>query len=57
MHQVQEIRKQLIRETCERDEDLSNWKLNVEELNSAGLFDFLVDDDHGIIYCYLPKVI
>ena len=49
-----EQRKQLLRETCDSDEEAFHK-------DKRGLEDelrrFIVDDYHGIIYCYIPKVI
>ncbi|KAG7509010.1 carbohydrate sulfotransferase 12-like [Solea senegalensis] len=51
MHQRQEARKQLINQTC------SSYNVTVlEEMSPGKLSNFIVDDAHGLIYCYIPKV-
>ncbi|XP_074518476.1 carbohydrate sulfotransferase 12-like [Halichoeres trimaculatus] len=55
IYQAQEVRKQLLRETCERHKGAFS-KHSVEDLSDAELGSLLVDDKHGVIYCYIPKV-
>ncbi|XP_008315511.1 carbohydrate sulfotransferase 12-like [Cynoglossus semilaevis] len=51
MLQVQEERKQVMRDFCENEK-----KLHLEYLRSSMLQNFIVDDAHGLIYCSIPKV-
>ncbi|KAM6960331.1 carbohydrate sulfotransferase 12-like [Tautogolabrus adspersus] len=56
-YQMQELRKQLLREMCDGDEaKFSEGKHSFEDLRDAELKNLVVDDNHGIIYCYIPKV-
>ncbi|XP_034555796.1 carbohydrate sulfotransferase 12-like [Notolabrus celidotus] len=57
IYQKQEVRKQLLRDTCDRDkaafpEEKQGW----EDLSDRELNNLLVDDDNGFIFCYIPKV-
>uniref|UniRef100_A0A8D3DIM7 Carbohydrate sulfotransferase n=1 Tax=Scophthalmus maximus TaxID=52904 RepID=A0A8D3DIM7_SCOMX len=57
MHQVQEKRKQQLNEICSDDKEaLSEGKRSVDDMSDKELENLLVDDTHGIIYCYIPKV-
>uniref|UniRef100_A0A8D3DIN1 Carbohydrate sulfotransferase n=1 Tax=Scophthalmus maximus TaxID=52904 RepID=A0A8D3DIN1_SCOMX len=57
MHQVQEQRKQQLNEICSDDKEaLSEGKRSVDDMSDKELENLLVDDTHGIIYCYIPKV-
>ncbi|XP_044198512.1 carbohydrate sulfotransferase 12-like [Thunnus albacares] len=57
MHQLQELRKQLLREMCDGDKEaFSEGKHSLDDLTDEELKNFIVDDNHGIIYCYIPKV-
>lgn len=53
MHQLQELKKQLLREMCDGDKE---GKHSLDDLSDKELKNFIVDDKHGIIYCYIPKV-
>uniref|UniRef100_A0A3B3BR82 Carbohydrate sulfotransferase n=1 Tax=Oryzias melastigma TaxID=30732 RepID=A0A3B3BR82_ORYME len=46
----QRLRQDLLRRNC------AAVNLSLEDLNSTYLNNFIVDDKHGIIYCYIPKV-
>ncbi|KAI3376534.1 hypothetical protein L3Q82_016994 [Scortum barcoo] len=51
------MRKQLLREMCDGDrEAFSEGKHSSEDLSEEELKNLIVDDNHGIIYCYIPKV-
>uniref|UniRef100_A0A3Q3F570 Carbohydrate sulfotransferase n=1 Tax=Kryptolebias marmoratus TaxID=37003 RepID=A0A3Q3F570_KRYMA len=53
---LQDLRKQLVQEQC-REHKKANLKGNtLEDLSQSKLKNFIVDDKHGIIYCYIPKV-
>ncbi|XP_034532923.1 carbohydrate sulfotransferase 12-like [Notolabrus celidotus] len=57
IYQKQEVRKQRLRDICERDkaafpEEKQGW----EDLSDSELRHLLVDDNHGIIFCFIPKV-
>ncbi|XP_029311105.1 carbohydrate sulfotransferase 12-like isoform X2 [Cottoperca gobio] len=54
IHQLQELRKQLLRETCDGDKEA--FKHSLEDTSDKELENLIVDDKHGIIYCYIPKV-
>uniref|UniRef100_A0A8D3E6K1 Carbohydrate sulfotransferase n=2 Tax=Scophthalmus maximus TaxID=52904 RepID=A0A8D3E6K1_SCOMX len=57
MHQVQEQRKQHVKETCcDYKVELSDGKRSIDDINDRDLENLLVDDTHGIIYCFIPKV-
>ncbi|CAB1424578.1 unnamed protein product [Pleuronectes platessa] len=57
MHNLQEGRKQLLKEICENDKEaISKGKRSLEDLSDSELENLVVDDKHGIIYCYIPKV-
>ncbi len=51
---MQETRKQLLREMCDED---SVEKQSLEKFSNSDFKNLVVDDNHGIIYCYIPKVI
>uniref|UniRef100_A0A3Q2ZXM8 Carbohydrate sulfotransferase n=1 Tax=Kryptolebias marmoratus TaxID=37003 RepID=A0A3Q2ZXM8_KRYMA len=56
LYQLQDLRKQLVQEQC-REHKKANLKGNtLEDLSQSKLKNFIVDDKHGIIYCYIPKV-
>ncbi|KAI3376542.1 hypothetical protein L3Q82_016992 [Scortum barcoo] len=48
--QEQKVRIKVLRETCGR----GNYSF--EDINQEHLRHLIVDDKHGIIYCFLPKV-
>ncbi|KAM9335590.1 carbohydrate sulfotransferase 12-like [Symphorus nematophorus] len=53
----QELRLQLLREMCDVDkETFSEGKHSLEDMTDKELNNLIVDDNHGIIYCYIPKV-
>ncbi|KAK5893698.1 hypothetical protein CgunFtcFv8_006546 [Champsocephalus gunnari] len=54
IHETQELRKQLLRETCAGDKE--TFKHRLEDVRDKELANLIVDDKHGIIYCYIPKV-
>ncbi|XP_037335452.2 carbohydrate sulfotransferase 12-like [Pungitius pungitius] len=51
----QELRKQLLRNMCDQEE-FSKGKHSLEDISDKQLEHLIVDDKHGIIYCYVPKV-
>ncbi|XP_060951819.1 carbohydrate sulfotransferase 12-like [Limanda limanda] len=54
---LQEGRKQLLKENCENDKKaISKGKRSLEDMSDSELKNLVVDDEHGIIYCYIPKV-
>lgn len=58
MQQLQELRKHLVKEICDDDgEALSEGKHSFDDLSDDDLNNLIVDDKHGLIYCYIPKVI
>ncbi|XP_028998422.1 carbohydrate sulfotransferase 12-like isoform X2 [Betta splendens] len=57
MHRTQNLRKQLLIETCDGDrEAFSDGKHSLDDMSYKELDNFIVDDARGIIYCYIPKV-
>ncbi|XP_047449843.1 carbohydrate sulfotransferase 12-like [Mugil cephalus] len=50
---TQEQRKQTLRESCK---GFTGGKSSIKTLTNGDLKQFIVDDTHGIIYCYIPKV-
>ncbi|GAA6228240.1 carbohydrate sulfotransferase 12-like [Lates japonicus] len=57
MHQLQELRKQLLKEICASDKEaFSGGKHSLEDISAKDLKNLIVDDTHGVIYCYIPKV-
>ncbi|KAG8006249.1 Carbohydrate sulfotransferase 12 [Nibea albiflora] len=56
IHQRQELRKQSLREMCGDKEAFSEGKHGLDDLSNKELENLIVDDNHGIIYCYIPKV-
>ncbi len=54
MPQLQEMRKQQLREICGED---SAKMRSIEDMSNNEFNNLIVDDSHGIIYCYIPKVI
>ncbi|XP_059211309.1 carbohydrate sulfotransferase 12-like [Centropristis striata] len=55
--QLQELRKQLLRESCDADKKTSTeGKRSLEDISKQELANLVVDDKHCIIYCYIPKV-
>ncbi|XP_022614063.1 carbohydrate sulfotransferase 12-like isoform X6 [Seriola dumerili] len=56
MQQLQELRKQLTKEICDGDKEaFSEGKHSLEDLSDKELKHLIVDDTHGLIYCYIPK--
>ncbi|XP_035860767.1 carbohydrate sulfotransferase 12-like [Sander lucioperca] len=56
IHQQQELRKKLLRETCDGDRDaFTEGKHSLDDLSDKELENLIVDDKHCIIYCYIPK--
>ncbi|XP_011618709.2 carbohydrate sulfotransferase 12-like [Takifugu rubripes] len=49
-------RKALLRETCLKNKMYSEGKENWEDMPAHELDFLVVDDNHGIIYCFVPKV-
>lgn len=56
IHWLHEERQQLLREMCARDKGAKE-KYSLDNFNGKELRNLIVDDNHGIIYCYIPKVI
>ncbi|KAE8278980.1 Carbohydrate sulfotransferase 12 [Larimichthys crocea] len=56
IHQRQELRKQSLREMCAAEEAFSEGKRSLDDMSNGELRNLIVDDKHGIIYCYIPKV-
>ncbi|XP_070849912.1 carbohydrate sulfotransferase 12-like [Chaetodon trifascialis] len=55
--QVQNQRKQLLREACAHDKGAYAKGLHsLDRFTGKELGNLIVDDKHGIIYCYIPKV-
>ena len=55
---MQDLRKQLLKEMCDGDKEaFSNAKRSFEDISDNQLENLVVDENHGIIYCYIPKVI
>lgn len=51
------MRKQQLKEMCQSNKDvLSKRRRSLEEISDKELKNFIVDDKHGIIYCFIPKV-
>ncbi|XP_011485730.1 carbohydrate sulfotransferase 12-like [Oryzias latipes] len=46
----QDLRKDLLRKYC------AGVNQSLDDLKDTDLKNFIVDDKHGIIYCYIPKV-
>lgn len=58
IHQHQELRKQQLKEKCDVEkETFSQGKHSLQNMSGEDLKNLIVDDTHGIIYCYIPKVI
>uniref|UniRef100_A0A3B5KES9 Carbohydrate sulfotransferase n=1 Tax=Takifugu rubripes TaxID=31033 RepID=A0A3B5KES9_TAKRU len=53
---LHEPRKALLRETCLKNKMYSEGKENWEDMPVHELDFLVVDDNHGIIYCFVPKV-
>ncbi len=54
---TQETRKQRLREMCDSDKNTSTGrKHRLEDISSGDLKRLIVDDNHGIIFCVIPKV-
>ncbi|XP_028462111.1 carbohydrate sulfotransferase 12 isoform X2 [Perca flavescens] len=52
----QELRKKLLRETCDGDRDaFTEGKHSSDDLSVEELDNLIVDDKHCIIYCFIPK--
>ena len=57
IHNLQEVRKQRLKENCKYDKEaMSEGKHSFEDISDSELNNLIVDDKHGIIYCYIPKV-
>ncbi|XP_054457224.1 carbohydrate sulfotransferase 12-like [Anoplopoma fimbria] len=57
IHRMQELRKQLLRSQCDGDVgEFPEGKRSLEDMSDQELSNLIVDDKHGIIYCYIPKV-
>lgn len=57
IHQLQELRRQLIQEQCRGDpEAFLDGKNSLNDISNEEFSNFIVDDHHGIVYCYIPKV-
>ncbi|XP_028987516.1 carbohydrate sulfotransferase 12-like [Betta splendens] len=57
MHRTQNLRKQLLNETCDGEKEaFSDGKHSLDDMSFKELDNFIVDDARGIIYCYIPKV-
>lgn len=55
---MQDLRKQLLKEMCDGDKEaFSNGKHSLRDMSDDELKHFIVDENHGVIYCYVPKVI
>lgn len=58
IRQQQDLRKHLLREMCNGDKEaFSEGKYSLDDLTDEELKNLIVDDNNGIIYCYIPKVI
>ncbi|XP_037540089.1 carbohydrate sulfotransferase 12-like [Nematolebias whitei] len=57
LRQLQNFRKQLQQEQCRRYKQ-ENFKgpRSWEDLSPSAFKNFIVDEKHGVIYCYIPKV-
>ncbi|XP_042368669.1 carbohydrate sulfotransferase 12-like [Plectropomus leopardus] len=53
IHQLQELRKQQLREKCNA---FTEGRHSFENMSNTELRNLVVDDEHCIIYCYIPKV-
>lgn len=42
---------------CGDKEAISEGKHSLDYMSNKELENLIVDDNHGIIYCYIPKVI
>lgn len=42
---------------CAAEEAFSEGKRSLHDMSNWELENLIVDDNHGIIYCYIPKVI
>ncbi|XP_068569995.1 carbohydrate sulfotransferase 12-like [Cebidichthys violaceus] len=51
----QELRKQQLRRQCDGD-GFAEEKRSLEDINARHLENLIVDDNYGVIYCYIPKV-
>nr|XP_046236285.1 carbohydrate sulfotransferase 12-like [Scatophagus argus] len=57
IHQLQELRKKLLREMCDGDKEaFSEGKRGFEDMSNGELGNLVVDDNRGVIYCFIPKV-
>ncbi|XP_029931607.1 carbohydrate sulfotransferase 12-like [Myripristis murdjan] len=56
LQQRQEQRKQLLREMCGDRVTSSDKQRILANMPKNKLANLIVDDKHGIIYCYIPKV-
>ncbi|XP_029931603.1 carbohydrate sulfotransferase 12-like [Myripristis murdjan] len=56
LQQQQEQRKQLLSEMCGDRVTSSDKKRILANMTKKQLKNLIVDDKHGIIYCYIPKV-
>ncbi|CAJ1086430.1 carbohydrate sulfotransferase 12-like [Xyrichtys novacula] len=57
IYQTQGLRKQLLGEMCDSNRAvLFEGKHSLEDFSDKELENLVVDDNHGVIYCYIPKV-
>lgn len=57
LSQLQYFRKQMLQEQCQRyKQDDFKGPQNWEDLSPSAFQNFIVDEKHGSIYCYIPKV-
>ncbi|XP_054608924.1 carbohydrate sulfotransferase 12-like [Dunckerocampus dactyliophorus] len=54
MVQEQDLRKTILRDMCKEEKEAFS-KEKDKRINEV-LYNLLVDDEHGIIYCFIPKV-
>ncbi|XP_068455744.1 carbohydrate sulfotransferase 12-like [Clinocottus analis] len=57
IYRLQEPRKRLVKIQCDGNtEEYAGGKRSVDDMRINELDNLVVDDKHGIIYCYVPKV-